>query len=81
MSYIIAIILGMFIVFNWTPIKYYMDHKIETTMNQDAPSSEEKPEASETKKSENVKQEAASQKKSKEDDKDDKGSDIFSKFR
>ena len=81
MSYIIAIILGMFIVFNWTPIKSYMDHKIETTMNQDAPSSEEKSEASETKKSENVKQEVAPQKKSKEDDKDDKGSDIFSKFR
>ncbi len=81
MSYIIAIILGMLIVFNWGPIKSYMDKKIETTMHQESSASSEQLSTSEEDKSIDSQKESSPQKKSKSENKEEKNSDSFSEFK
>ena len=74
MSYIIAIILGMLIVFNWGPIKSYMDQKIETRTQQESSASEEDRTADSQK-------ESSTDKKSKNVNKEEKNSDSFAEFK
>ena len=74
MSYIIAIILGMLIVFNWGPIKSYMDQKIETSTQQESSASEEDRTADSQK-------ESSTDKKSKNINKEEKNSDSFAEFK
>ncbi len=81
MSYIIAIILGMLIVFNWGPIKSYMDQKIGTTMHQESSASSEQLSTSEEDKSIDSQKESSPQKKSKSENKEEKNSDSFSEFK
>ncbi len=80
-SYIIAVILGILIVFNWGPIKSYMDQKIETTTQQESSASPEKSSASEEDKSADSQKESVPQKKSKRENKEEKNSDSFADFK
>jgi hypothetical protein len=81
MSYIIAVIIGILIVFNWAPIKTYMDEKIGTAMSQESSAPAEKSSASDEGKATDTQEEASPQKKSKNAHKDEKNSDSFAEFK